>query len=218
MPRCARIVLPGIPHLVVQRGNRRQPAFFSDADCRTYLRLLRETSRAAGTAVWAWCLMPNHVRLILVPKNADGLRAALAGVHRRYTRHVNRREECGGRLWRGRFASFPVDESHLLACARYVELGPVRAGLVASPEDWRWSSVRTHLGLADDAVTQVAPLLGRAGDWRALLDAGLADDESEAIRASERSGRPLGGTLFLRQLAASLGRDVMPRPRGRPRR
>ena len=218
MPRSARLVLPGIPHFVVQRGNRRQPAFFSDGDYRTYLRLLHETSRAAGTAVWAWCLTPNHVRLILVPSNADGLRAALAGVHRRYTRYVNRREERGGRLWRGRFASFPVDESHLLACARYIELGPVRAGLAARPEDWRWSSARAHLGLVEAGLTAVAPLLGRAGDWRALLDEGLAEEEDEAIRASESSGRPLGGTLFLRQLAASLGRDVLPRPRGRPRR
>ena len=218
MPRCARLVLPGIPHLVMQRGNRRQAAFFSDADYRTYVRLLRETSRAAGTAVWAWCLMPNHVRLILVPGHADGLRAALAGAHRRYTRHVNSREESLGRLWRGRFASFPMDEDHLLACARYIELGPVCAGLAARPEDWRWSSARAHLGLGDDGLTEVAPLLGRAPDWGALLDAGLAEEESEAIRASESSGRPLGGTLFLRQLAASLGRDVMPRSRGRPRR
>ncbi len=218
MPRCARLVLPGIPHLVVQRGNRRQPAFFSDADCRTYLRLLRETSRAAGTAVWAWCLMPNHVRLILVPSHADGLRAALAGAHRRYTRYVNNREESRGRLWRGRFASFPMDEDHLLACACYIELGPVRAGLAASPENWRWSSARTHLGLADDALTEVEPLLRRAPDWRALLNAGLTEDEREAIRASERSGRPLAGTVFLKQLAAALGRDLMPRPRDRPRR
>jgi len=218
MPRCARLVLPGIPHHVTQRGNRRQAAFFSDHDYRTYLRLLREASRAAGTAVWAWCLMPNHVHLILVPSHADGLRAALAGAHRRYTRHVNRREESRGRLWRGRFASFPMDEDHLLACARYIELGPVRAGLAARPEDWRWSSARTHLGLADDGLTEVAPLLGRAPDWRALLDAGLAEDELEAIRSSERSGRPLAGTVFLTQLAATLGGDVMPRPRGRPRR
>src|SRR6185503_8599863 len=152
MPRLARLVVPDIPHHVTQRGNRRQPTFFSDEDYRLYLHLLGEWSRRAGTAVWAWCLMPNHVHLILVPSHEDGLRAALAEAHRRYTRRINAREDWRGHLWQSRFASFPMDEDHLLACARYVELNPVRAGLVARPEHWRWSSARAHLGLGRDGV------------------------------------------------------------------
>ena len=149
MPRTARLVVPGIPHHVTQRGNRRQPTFFRDEDYALYLRLLRHWTAQAGTRVWAWCLMPNHVHLILVPAHEYGLRAALGETHSRSTRHVNQREDWRGHLWQSRFASFPMDEEWLVACARYVELNPVRAGLAARPEDWRWSSARAHLVLGD---------------------------------------------------------------------
>jgi putative transposase len=128
MPRIARLVVPGIPHHVTQRGNRRQRVFFSAGDGRLYLRLLREGCEKAGTRVWAWCLMPNHVHLILVPAHEHGLRAALAEPHRRYAATVNRRSEWKGHLWQERFASFPMDEQWLIACARYVELNPVQSG------------------------------------------------------------------------------------------
>jgi len=189
MPRIARLVLPGIPHHVTQRGNRRQPTFFGNGDYALYLRLLRHWCEKAGTNVWAWCLMPNHVHLVLVPAREDGLSAALGPAHRRYTWEINQREGWRGFLWQGRFASFPMEEAHLHACLRYVELNPVRAGLVARPEDWRWSSARAHLGLAADALTDLAPTRDRIGDWRAFLDAGLANEARDAIRAAERSGR-----------------------------
>ena len=115
MARLARVVAPGLPHHVTQRGNRRQEVFFSDADCAAYKALLAEHCAAAGVAVWAYCLMPNHVHLILVPPDEDGLRAALGEAHRRYTRRVNFREGWRGYLWQGRFASFAMDERHLLA-------------------------------------------------------------------------------------------------------
>src|SRR5713226_7457724 len=129
MARLARVVAPGIPHHVTQRGNRRQQVFFGDDDYATYRALLVEGCRAAGVAVWAYCLMPNHVHLILTPSDTDGLRAALGEAHRRYTRHVNLREGWRGYLWQGRFASCPMDEAYLLACARYVELNPAGARL-----------------------------------------------------------------------------------------
>lgn len=218
MPRGARLVVPGIPHHVTQRGNRRQQTFFCDEDYRLYLKLLRYCSRQAGTAVWAWCLMPNHVHLILVPAHSGGLRAALAETHRRYTWAVNRREDWRGHLWQSRFASCPMDEAHLNACVRYVELNPVRAGLVARPEHWPWSSARTHLGLTDDRLTDVGPMRQRVEDWQRLLESGLDDGERDAIRSAEQSGRPLGSTAFLQELAVAVGRPVAPRPRGRPRR
>ena len=218
MPRLARLVVPGIPHHVTQRGNRRQPTFFSDADYRLYRRLLGEWCGKAGTAIWAWCLMPNHVHLILVPSHEDGLRAALGEAHRRYTRHVNQREDWRGHLWQSRFASFPMDEPHLLACARYVELNPVRAGLVGRPEQWPWSSARAHLGKSGDGLTEIAPLLERVPDWSGLLERGLDETEREAIRSGERNGIPLGGDAFRTRLAMAAGRPVQSRPRGRPRR
>jgi putative transposase len=189
MPRIARLVLPGIPHHVTQRGNRRQRTFFCDEDYALYLKLLRIWCGKAGTRVWAWGLMPNHVHLVLVPADENGLRAALADTHRRYTRAINEREGWTGHLWQSRFASFPMAEGHLHACVRYVELNPVRARLVERPDEWRWSSARAHLGLGEDGLTDRAAMRGRIEDWRALLACGLADEEREAIRAAERTGR-----------------------------
>jgi len=216
MPRIARLVVPGIPHHVTQRGNRRQPTFFSDGDYALYLRLLKYWCDEARTRIWAWCLMPNHVHLILVPAREDGLRAALGETHRRYSRHVNQREDWRGHLWQSRFASFPMDEEWLIACARYVELNPVRARLVDRPEQWRWSSARAHLGLAEDGVTETAPLGERVQDWKALLEGGLPTAARDSIRARERTGHALGGDAFLDKLGSALGRAVKPRPRGRP--
>ncbi|MDO9490517.1 MAG: transposase [Sphingomonadaceae bacterium] len=217
MARLARFVLPGAPHHVTQRGNRRQPTFFSDDDYRRYLALIAAGCRDAGTSCWAYCLMPNHVHLILAPENEGGLRRALGEARRQYTRAVNFREGWRGYLWQGRFASFPMDEAHVLACARYVELNPVRARLVERPEDWRWSSAAAHLAGKGDALVDVAPLLERVGDWRALLDSGLDAAEHKALQASERTGRPLGDKAWLERLEAHSGRAVVPRKAGRPK-
>ena len=216
MPRVARFVVPGLPHHVTQRANRRQRVFFSEADYRLYRDLLHSSCAAAGTSIWAWCLMPNHVHLVLVPTVAEGLRTALAPVHWRYAGHVNARQDWRGHLWQSRFASFPMDEAHLHACVRYVELNPVRAGLVSGPEDWPWSSARAHLGRGGDRLTALGPMRERIDDWPAYLGLGLADAERDAIRAAERSCRPLGGSAFLDQVAASLGREVRAPRRGRP--
>ncbi len=213
MARFARVVVPGIPHHVTQRGNRRLETFFGDDDYRAYLDLMAEHCAAAEVAVWAYCLMPNHVHLILVPQDEDGLRRALGEAHRRYTRRVNFREGWRGHLWQERFHSFAMDEDHLLAAARYVELNPVRAKLKRRARDWRWSSARAHLTGRDDGLVQVAPLLERVEDWRAFLAGGLAEDALEALRRHGRTGRPLGSTFFLEALEAQLGRPLKP---GRP--
>ncbi|MGZ8283923.1 MAG: transposase [Allosphingosinicella sp.] len=217
MPRLARLVVPDVPHHVTQCGNRGQQTFFSDGDYAFYMALLGEWSAKSDTRIWAWCLMPNHVHLILVPAREDGLRAALGETHRRYTRHVNLREGWRGHLWQSRFASFPIDEGWLLNCMRYVEHNPVRAGLVKRPEQWRWSSARAHLGVEDDGVTETGPMLERVGNWRAFLHDGIDAGVRDQIRASERTGHALGSDEFLARLAAATGRTVKPRPRGRPR-
>ena len=208
MARLARVVAAGIPHHVTQRGNRRQQVFFGDDDYATYRGLLAEGCRAAGVAVWAYCLMPNHVHLILTPSDADGLRAALGEAHRRYTRHVNRREGWRGYLWQGRFASCPMDEAYLLACARYVELNPVRAKLARRARDWRWSSARAHLAGEDDELVRVRPLLALASDWPGFLAQGLDAADHETIRAGERTGRPLGSPRFVARLEKRLDRPL----------
>ena len=125
MARMARVVVPGVPHHVVQRGNRRQQTFFSDEDYRYYLGLLSKACDEGEISVWAYCLMPNHVHLIAVPRSATSLASALGDVHRRYTRMVNFRESWRGYLWQGRFSSFPMDDRHVLAAARYILLNPL---------------------------------------------------------------------------------------------
>lgn len=215
MARLARVVAPGVAHHVTQRGNRRQTTFFSDADYAVYRDLLAEGCRAAGVEVWGYCLMPNHVHLILVPSSEDGLRAALAETHRRYSRRINQREGWTGYLWQGRFASVPMDGAHLLACARYVELNPVRAKLVSAPQDWPWSSARAHLAGHDDGLVATAPLLGMAPDWTDFLGAGLGEVEHRAIQRGERTGRPLGSAEFTADLERRLGRPLAPQKRGR---
>lgn len=204
----------GVPHHVTQRGNRRQQVFFSDSDYETYKALLAEGCRKAGVEVWAYCLMPNHVHLILKPRDADGLRAALGETHRRYTRHVNLRQDWRGYLWQGRFSSFPMDEAWLIACARYIETNPVRAKMVRRARDWRWSSARAHLAGKDDGLVTVAPLINLIDDWPAFLSADPAEETLTAIRKSERTGRPLGAPKFLKKLETKLGRTLAKRKPG----
>jgi putative transposase len=155
---------------MTQRGNRRQPTFFCEDDYSCYLELMAQFCRVEEVEIWACCLMPNHIHLIVLPKSADGLRLAIGEAHRRYTRHINFRLGWRGHLWQGRFASFVLDEPYLLTAARYVELNPVRAGLVNAPSDYRWSSAAAHLEGQDDALVRVKPLLEVAPDWRRLLN------------------------------------------------
>lgn len=217
MARLARIVVAGVAHHVTQRGNRRQQVFFGDEDYAAYRALIAESARVAGVAVWAYCLMPNHVHLIMVPPDESGLRAALADAHRRYSRRINFREGWRGYLWQGRFASVAMDEAHLMTCARYVELNPVRAGLVARAADWPWSSAAAHLAGIDDALVTVAPMRERVDDWAAFLAQGLEDETREAIRRGERTGRPLGSTAFIASLEQQTGRTLArQRPGPRP--
>ena len=215
MARLARVVVPGVPHHVTQRGNRRQETFFGEADYAAYLSLLGEWCGRCGVAVWAYCLMPNHVHLIVVPRRADGLRRALGEAHRRYTRRINFREGWRGHLWQGRFASFAMDERYLLRAARYVERNPVRARLCRAPWRWRWSSAAAHVAGRDDGVVQVAPLLERVPDWKGFLTEALEDEAAELLRRHERTGRPLGGARFLGRIERRLRRSVRPAKAGR---
>jgi len=197
-----------MPHHVTQRGNRRQQTFFCDDDYRAYLELMAEWCGQHKVQVWAYCLMPDHVHLIVVPKSADALARAIGEAHRRYTRRVNFREGWRGYLWQGRFASFVLDEPYLLACARYVELNPVRANLAAGPSEYPWSSARAHLKRKDDCLVKVAPLLALAKSWRRLLTSAATEEQIKAFRAHESTGRPLGDETFQKRLEKKLGRAL----------
>ena len=197
MARLARVVVPGMPHHITQRGNRRQTTFFCDDDYRAYLDLMANWCSKWHVQIWGYCLMPNHVHLIAVAESENGLRQAIGEAHRRYSRRINFREHWRGHLWQGRFASFVMDEAYLLAAARYVELNPVRAKLLAEPGNYPWSSASAHLAGKDDMLVKVAPLLGLVPDWQAFLASGMDDEEIKTLRRHERTGRPLGSESFL---------------------
>jgi len=206
MARLARIVVPGMPHHITQRGNRRQPTFFCEEDYAAYLQLMSQWCVAEGVEIWAYCLMPNHVHLIAVPEREESLRRAIGEAHRRYTRRVNFREGWRGHLWQERFASFVLHEPYLLAAARYVELNPLRAGLAIAPSEYRWSSARAHLKGKDDCLVKVRPLLAIAGNWRRLLASAVTEEELKQFHAHERTGRAMGDDDFLKRLEKNLGR------------
>ena len=220
MARLARLVVPGLPHHVTQRGNRRGPTFFEDGDYALYRDLMAKAAGRARAEIWAYCLMPNHVHVILVPSDEDGLRRTFADLHRRYTGYINARARTTGHLWQGRYGSVVMDEAHLYNAIRYVSLNPVRARLVKRARDWEWSSVAAHLAGRDDAVVRVAPVLERVGDFARFLDEPIDEDTAYApLRRAETIGRPTGAPDWLAALEARTGRTLAPGRRGpRPRK
>lgn len=216
MPRTARFVLPGYPHHVTQRGNRRQQTFFNDEDYALYLDLLQSACTQFDVACWAYCLMPNHVHLILEPHDQTGLGAALKRTHQSYTRHINAREGWSGCLWQGRFGSSAMDEAHALIAVRYVELNPVKAKLCQQARDWPWSSARAHLTGEPDPLLSAVPFLERIPDWDAYLYQGLDPAIEARIGYITGTGYPMGTDDWISALETKSGRDLRPKPRGRP--
>jgi REP-associated tyrosine transposase len=215
MARMSRLVIPGLPHHVTQRGNRRAQVFFEDGDYALYRHLLGEAAQKADAEIWCYCLMPNHVHVIIVPSDKDGLRRTFADAHRRYTGYINARMRVTGHLWQGRFGSVVMDEEHLARAVRYVSLNPVRARLVEWARDWPWSSVGAHLAGCDDTMVKVSPVLQRYGDFAAFL--GHDTDDAVALtklRQSETTGRPLGDDKWLERLEKQTSRQLKPQRRG----
>ena len=197
MPRLARIVVPTLPHHVTQRGNRRGQVFFNEDDYRFYRDRLFEAADKVDCSIWCWCLMPNHVHLVLVPSGRDGLRATLAEAHRQHTKRINARLGVTGHLWQGRYGSVVMDEGHLEQAVRYVSLNPVRAGLVDKAHHWRWSSVRDHCDGYSWGAFDAGPVLERYGDFETFLRQESDTEAITSLRRSETSGRPLGSARFL---------------------
>lgn len=214
MPRIARVVIPGCPHHVTQRGNRRQRTFFDERDYRSYIALLCKLRARFEVDIWAYCLMPNHVHFVAMPRSPDGLARLFGLVHHRYARQINKRCNWQGHLWQERFYSTPMDEAHLLAAVRYVELNPVRSGLCDRPEHWEWSSVRAHLGEVSDPLVDNAPMLRRVSDWRRYLADESGLDLMESLRSCTRTGRPAGSESFIDAAEALTGRQLRRRKPG----
>jgi putative transposase len=227
MPRPFRYTLPGIAQHVVQRGNARQATFFHEDDYGFYLACLREAARRHGVLVHAYVLMTNHVHLLVMPTARHGISRMLQSVGRRYVQFVNFNHRRSGTLWEGRHkASLVQTDEYLAACHRYVELNPVRAGMVADPLGYRWSSCRHYAGDAQDPVITDSPVYLRSGRTlderraahRAALAAGLDVGSLTCIRVQTERGGVIGNDRFRAQIERMLAQRLPGAPRGRPRK
>ena len=225
MGKIRRIVIPGFPHHVVVHGARSADIFESDADRRRYISILSECALKYGLSTWTWCLMTNHIHLVVVPKDEAALGKGIGETHRRYSRYFNRAQDSLGHLFRERFFSYPVQlDSNLLCVARYVELNPVMAGLAASPQAYHWSSARHHITGQSDPLVDSDPLLSMVPNWKEFVDDGAAfHKERKAIERCLSTGRPLGSRDWVATLESKIGRACTGQKRaqasqGNPRR
>jgi len=222
MSRIARIVLENIPYHVTQRGNGRQQVFYDRQDYQLYLDLLRVYAEDAQLQMWAYCLMSNHVHLIAVPQRPDAMSSTLRRTHADFARHFNLRNRTCGHVWQARFFSCPLDPAHLWRAAAYVERNPVRARMVEHAWQHAWSSASTHVGrtanpgFLDLSAWQAEYTQQR---WREVLETGVEEEAfGRRLQEASRRGRPLGGGEFARELEKRTGRELRPRPVGRPRK
>jgi REP-associated tyrosine transposase len=214
MPRLARIVVPGYPHHVTQRGGRRQLTFFDDFDYRAYIELIASLKRESGVDIWAYCLMPNHVHFVVVPQSQRALARLFGIAHHRYAARVNAIHGWQGHLWQERFHSFVMDETHLISAVRYIEMNPVRAGLCTRADEWRWSSARPHLQKACDPLLDASPLSELVPDWRQYLNEEPSSLQLQALRQHTRTGRPAGDENFVEELERLTGTRLRRRKPG----
>jgi putative transposase len=219
MPRVSRVVLAGVPFHVTQRGNRRSQVFFSDQNREIYLEWLREYAERCSVDILAYCLMINHVHLVLVPSTSQGLHRMLKPLHTRYAQNVNRAMGWKGHLWQGRFFSSALDETYLWAAVRYVERNPVRAKITDRAEDYRWSSAAGHCGLTCDPVLTQDSHWQRQfagiGDWSAWLARGDEQAGLDTLRRNVQAGIPCGSSSFVEALESDLGRPLRCQLQGR---
>lgn len=218
LPKFPRLIVPGLPHHVTQRGVRRQVTFFDDTDYRAYLEFARVLLPDFPIEIWAYCLMPNHIHAIIVPHDDQGLSRFLAMVHRKYARRTNLKYEWSGHLWQKRFHSVVMDELHTYAALRYVECNPVRSGLCRHPADWPWSSARGNLGMSDDPLLDRGNTKPMVPDWAEFL--AEAEDTSLVcdLRKQTGTGRPGGSAAFLSRLETMTGRRIRTARAGRRKR
>jgi putative transposase len=226
MPRRSRIIVPGNPLHIIQRGNNRQPCFFADEDYLFYLDWLGEYSKSSRCSVHAYVLMTNHVHLLLTPKNADSPGQLMKRLGQRYVQYVNRTYKRSGTLWEGRYRSCIIQqEDYLFVCQRYIEMNPVRAGMVQHPGEYRWSSyevngqgktstlLKPHFLYQELGRTAIERQLAYRELFRLELDPGAIDK----IRKATNGNFSLGDSRFNAEISEMLGRRVTPGKAGRPR-
>ncbi len=221
MPRLPRAVFAGLPHHITQRGNRREPVFFSDEDRLVYLEWLKEYADKHQVEVLAYCLMTNHVHLIAVPGTDGALQQMLKPLHMRYAQRFNRQHQWSGHVWQGRFFSSPLDDAYLWTAIRYVECNPVRAGLVTCAQDYRWSSAASHCAQQSNLLLNMNSAwqqqLATVADWSGWLAQTENVEMLTTLRRHADKGLPCGDDRFITQLGGMAGRSLFPNPQGRPK-
>jgi putative transposase len=218
--------MAGVPAHIVQRGNNRNACFHSDDDYRIYKEWLSDACRRYAVELYAYVLMTNHVHLLLAPESKEGISLVMQSIGRRYVQYVNKTYRRTGTLWESRHKSSLIQaEEHLLTCYRYIELNPVRAGMVEQPGDYPWSSYRHHAYGERDSLISSHPLylsLGNDEDrlhaYRELFCSGMEPTQVQSIRSAVYFSMPLGNDRFRRQIEQALGRTIGFSARGRPRR
>lgn len=227
MARLPRLTVPGYPHHLIQRGNNRQPIFGDEADYRLLLDLLGQYAHDFKVAIHSYALMGNHFHLLATPQTEGGLPAMMQAIGRRYVRRFNARHGRSGTLWEGRYRSTLVQaERYLLACMVCIDLNPVRAGMVAEPAQYPWSSFRHYAGIASDRLVTPHPLYWELGNtpfareqaYADLIAAGLGRDVQQALADSTHRGWALGDKTYIADLERRTQRRASPLAKGRPRK
>jgi len=219
MPRIARLLAVNYPHHITQRGNNRETVFFNNEDREFYLKTLRKYSDQWEFDLWAYCLMPNHVHILVVPRKEESLARGIGATNLVYTQYINRQYNRSGRLWQNRFFSTIIEKgSYLWSVARYIERNPIRANIVKRAEDYTWSSAKAHiLRERDDTLSDKGWL--EDNEVNAYCEFLRYEDKKieSSIRKSTSTGRPFGSEEFLKILEKILEQDIFPRKGGRPR-
>lgn len=214
MARMPRVMFEEAAFHVTHRGNHKKIVFDDDRDRFLYLNLLRRYATKFEMLIWGYCLMSNHVHLLVVGRSRSSIPRAIGNAHREYSRQKNLKRDVTGHLWANRFFSTVLDEPHLWAAIRYVELNPVRAGTVDEATAFEWSSARAHAGMVDNELLDAKrPFPGPIGDWGQWLANGIEDETLNRIRENTSSGEPTGDDDFVATIEGRLKRRVRPRRR-----
>lgn len=218
MPRIARVVATGYPHHITQRGNYKQKVFTSNKDYKFYLEHLNRYQCRYSLSILAYCLMPNHVHFVAVPKKEHSLAKTLNVCHMRYAHYFNKKNNLTGHLWQGRFYSCILDDKHLYAAIRYVENNPVRAGLVKKAGEWKWSSAKEHLG-GEKGLLSLGDIYEyiEINNWKSYLSQKEDERIMGEVRKNTLTGRPSGSDMFIAKLEKIFGKRLKALPRGRPK-
>jgi putative transposase len=201
-----RIIVPGLPHHIIQRGLKGQKTFLAQEDYASYIRIMAESCHLNDVEIWAYCLMPDHAHLIAIPWETKALSRCFRTAHSRYTKYINRRIGRSGQFWQGQYSSHLLDENYLISCARYIEINPVKRDYIDQAKKWQWSSARAHITQNDDDLVLVSPLLERVkADWQDFLAETRPREEADLFYRHEKSGLPLGTDHFIAMVEERCG-------------